>query len=51
MLMGKNVSNRLAGLLTTVLSAVLFVSANSSSCFLIHQPQAPKGIEKYSKVK
>ena len=47
----KNLTHRMAGFLTTILSAVLFISANSGSCILIHQPEAPKGLEKYSRVK
>ena len=46
----KNLTHRMAGFLTTILSAVLFISANSGSCILIHQPEAPKGLEKYSRV-
>lgn len=46
MLLGKT-----ASLLSAVLCAVLFVCANTNSCFMIHQPQAPDELRKFSKLK
>lgn len=33
------------------LSAVLFICANTASCGMVHQPSAPAGLERFSKVK
>lgn len=45
----KNLYYQSAMLLTALLSAVLFVCANSNSCLMIHQPKAPEGLSRYSK--
>lgn len=45
----KNLYYQSAMLLTALLSAVLFVCANSNSCLMIHQPKAPEGLGRYSK--
>ncbi len=42
---------KVASILSTALCAVLFVCANTNSCFMIHQPQAPHGLHKFSKMK
>lgn len=44
-------SKRVAAAIVPVLTAVLFVCANSNSCLMIHQPKAPEGLERFSKVK
>ena len=35
---------------TYVLSAVLFICANTNSCCMVHQPEAPEGLEHFSKI-
>ena len=47
----KNLYYQSAILLSALLSAVLFISANSTSCFMVHQPKAPKALSRYSKLK
>ena len=42
---------KLAGAVSAFLMAVLFISANTNSCIVIHQPKAPKALDKFSKVK
>lgn len=42
---------KFASILSTALCAVLFVCANTNSCFMIHQPQAPDELHKFSKMK
>ena len=42
---------KFASILSTALCAVLFVCANTNSCFMIHQPQAPDELYKFSKMK
>lgn len=42
---------KLASFATLCLSAVLFVSANTNSCLMIHQPKVPNGVERFSKIK
>lgn len=36
---------------TYVLSAVLFVCANTNSCCMVHQPEVPEGLEQFSKIR
>lgn len=43
-------NHRIAMFTTYVLSAVLFVCANTNSCCMVHQPAVPDGIEDYSKI-
>lgn len=43
--------NRFATAVGTVLCAVLFVCANTTSCIMVHQPESPAGLERFSKVK
>lgn len=45
----KNLYYQAAMLFSTLLSAVLFICANSNSCFMIHQPKAPKALSRYSR--
>ena len=42
---------KVAPAVKAVLLVVLFVSANTNSCALIHQPKAPDAIKRFSKVK
>ena len=42
---------KIASFATMCLTAILFVSANTHSCFMIHQPKAPSGLERFSKIK
>ncbi len=41
----------LAKAIKTVLDATLRVSANSTSCCVVHQPKAPKKLETFQKFK
>ncbi len=43
-------TSKIATLLSTILCAVLFVCANTNSCVMVHQPKAPEGLERFSKV-
>lgn len=45
----KNLYYQSAILFSALLSAVLFVSANSTSCFMVYQPKAPEALSRYSK--
>lgn len=40
-----------AKVISSLLCAVLFVCANTTSCTLIHQPEAPSDLRRFSKVK
>ena len=42
---------RFAQYVTVALSAILFVCANSNSSCMVYQPEAPKGLNKVSKIK
>lgn len=44
-------NNPLAKSIKTVLDATLRVSANSTSCCVVHQPKAPKKLETFQKFK
>lgn len=46
-----NFMHRLAKILSTALCAVLFVCANTNSCAMIYQPEAPTSLDQFSKVK
>ena len=46
-----NFVKKIAPAVQTVLVAVLFISANTNSCALIHQPKAPDALKRFSKVK
>lgn len=43
--------NRFATVVATLLCAVLFICANTTSCIMVHQPESPAGLERFSKVK
>lgn len=43
--------HRLAKIISTALCAILFICANTNSCAMIHQPEIPDGLNRYSKVK
>lgn len=47
----KNLYYRFALLFSAFLGAVLFVAANSNSCLMVHQPEAPESLRRYSKIK
>ena len=34
-----------------VLNAILFVCANTNSCWMVYQPEAPKSLERFTLVK
>jgi len=44
-------NHRIAKAVSFVLFAVLFICANTTSCTLIHQPETPVGLQRFSKVK
>lgn len=44
-------NNPLAKTVKSVLDATLRVSANSTSCCVVHQPKAPKKLEAFQKIK
>lgn len=46
-----NNKNKIAHLVGKALNATLFVSANTNSSIMIHQPKAPKGIERFKREK
>lgn len=43
--------HKISKLTVPILGAVLFICANTNSCCLIHQPQVPEGLERFSKLK
>lgn len=45
----KNMYYQSALLFSALLGAVLFVCANSNSCFMVYQPKAPEALSRYSK--
>ncbi len=47
----KSTINKIIPAVTACLTFVLFVSANSNSSAMVHQPKTPKGIERFSKIK
>ena len=47
----KNLYYRFAMIFTAFLGVVLFTAANSNSCLMVHQPKAPEGLSKFSKIK
>lgn len=50
-ILSKLAANKMATALCSILCAVLFVSANTNSCLMVHQPQTPAGLQRFSKVK
>lgn len=47
----RNIINKFAPALAGFLSLALVVCANTSSTCIIHQPEAPKGLDRFSKVR
>lgn len=47
----ENVSNSVAKRVVKVLDSMLKVEANSTSCVIVFQPKAPKGLEKFRRDK
>ncbi len=47
----KNIINKFAPVLASFLSLALVVCANTSSTLVVHQPEAPKGLDRFSKVR
>lgn len=45
------VISRMATVGVMLLSAVLFICANTASCGMVYQPPMPDGIEQFRKVK
>lgn len=43
--------HKLAKLAVSALCAVLFICANTNSCCMIHQPQAPAELKRFSKLR
>ena len=44
------VYNKFAAAAICVLTAVLFVCANTNSCCMVYQPEIPEGLEHFSKI-
>ena len=51
MKMSKVFLTKVAAMAASCLTAVLFISANTNSCIVVHQPELPKGIDRFSKIK
>lgn len=47
----KSMYYQFAALSVVILNAILFVCANSNSCWMVYQEKAPKALERYSKIK
>lgn len=47
----KMLSNKMRNGIKKGLSVALKVNANSSGCFIIYQPKAPKALEKFKNIK
>lgn len=43
--------HKLAKFAASALGAVLFICANTNSCCMVHQPQAPTELERFSKIR
>lgn len=43
-------THKLAGAIASVLFAVLFICANTNSCCMVHQPEAPADLKQFSKI-
>ncbi len=46
-----NASKNIAKVTASLLKTSLVVSANTTSCTVVHQPKAPQGLKQFSKVK
>lgn len=42
---------KLAPAMTACLTAVLVTEANSAACFVFHQPETPKALDRFSRLK
>lgn len=47
----KSLYHRFAVGITAILGLVAFICANTTSCCMIYQPEAPRGMDKYRKFK
>lgn len=47
----KTLFTKMAAAAAFFLSAVLFVSANTASSGVVHQPKAPESLRRFSKIK
>lgn len=47
----KSLYYSLAAFSAVLLNAVMFLCANTNSCMMIYQPEAPKALERFSKIK
>ena len=45
------IMHKLAKVAASMLCAVLFICANTNSCCMIHQPEAPADLEQFSKIR
>ena len=42
---------QLAALSALLLNLVMLICANTNSCAMVYQPEAPKALDRYSKIK
>ena len=47
----KNLSKQTAKVVAGTLNKILKVDANSTSCLVVYQPKAPKGLERFKNEK
>lgn len=47
----KSMYYSLAAFSAIFLNAVLLICANTNSCWMVHQPEAPKALDRFSKIK
>ncbi len=43
--------HKIAVIAASALYAVLFICANTNSCCMVYQPEAPAGLERFSKIR
>lgn len=46
----KNLYFRFAVACSALLTAVMFICANTTSCSMIYEPEAPDGLDRFSKI-
>lgn len=51
MMNAKIFNYRLAVAMTGLLSIVGVICANSTTCFMVHEPEAPAALNRFSKIK
>jgi cyclic lactone autoinducer peptide len=51
MIQAKSLRQRLAILMTGLLGVVAFICANTTSCCMIYQPEAPSQLDKFRRFK